>query len=141
MSIAKPNQDKLDRVLGQALRRHCEPVSADFTDMTLTRIRRAEEQKILARIVLQEKLALAGCIALAGIAILVPLAFPHIAVAAFRSIAAGVTTEGRAFVDSIPQAIRAFSGDWQFYTILGAVSVFAVYSLVELLVGHRLRIA
>jgi len=137
----RPNQDKFDRVLGQALRRHSESVSADFTDMTLTRIRQAEEQRILARIVLQQKLALAGCIALGGIAVIVAVAFPHIAVAAFRSIAASLTEQRGAFVDGIPQAIKAFRGDWQFYTILGAVSVFAVYSLVELLVGRRLRIA
>ena len=141
MSIAKPNQDKFDRALGQALRRHSEPVSADFTDMTLTRIKRAEEQRILARIVLQQKLALAGCIALAGIAVVVAVALPGTAVAAVRSIAASVTGQRGAFIDGIPRAINAFSADWQFYTILGAVSVFAVYSLVELLVGHRLRMA
>ena len=141
MSIAKPNQDKFDRLLGQALRRHCEPVSPDFTGMTLTRIRQAEERRILARIVLQQKLALAGCIALGGIAIVVALAFPHIAVAAFRSVVASLTEQRGAFVDGIPQAIKVFSGDWQFYTVLGAASILAVYSLVELLVGHRLKIA
>jgi hypothetical protein len=141
MSIGKPNQDKLDRVLAQALRRHSELVSAHFTDMTLTRIRRAEEQRILARIVLQQKLALAGCIALIGIAILVPLTFGQFAIAAVRSIAARVAEQGGALADGIPQAINAFGGDWQFYTILAAVSVFAFYSLVQLLLGHRLRIA
>lgn len=141
MSIAKPNQHEFDRVLGQALRRHCEPVSPDFTHTTLRRIRQAEEQRVLARIVLQQKLALAGCIALVGIAILVPLTFGRFAATAVRSIAARVTEQGGAFADGIPQAINAFGGDWQFYTVLAAVSVFAIYSLVELLVGRRLRIA
>jgi hypothetical protein len=141
MSIADPNHDEFDRALGLALRRHSEPVSADFTDMMLTRVRRAEEQRILARIVLQQKLALAGCIALAGIAVLVPLALGQSAAAAVRSIAARVTEQGGAFADGIPQAINAFGGDWQFYTILGAISILAFYSLVELLVGHKLEIA
>ena len=141
MSIPKPNQDKFDRILAGALRRHSEPVPPDFTDMTLTRIRKVEDQRILARIVLQQKLALAACIALGGIAILVPLAFGQFAAAAVRGIAARVTEQGGAFADGIPQAINAFGGDWQFYTILGAISIFAFYSLVELLAGRRLKIA
>jgi hypothetical protein len=141
MSIAKPNQDKFGRILGQALHRHSEPVSPDFTGTTLRRIREAEERRILAHIVLQQRLALAGCIALAGIAVLVPLTFGRFAAAAVRTIAARVTEQGGAFADGIPQAINAFGGDWQFYIILGAVSIFAFYSLAELLVGRRLRIA
>jgi hypothetical protein len=141
MSMNRPDQDKFERILGQALRRHSEPVPADFTDMMLTRIRQAEERRILAHIVFQQKLALAGCIALGGIITVVAVAFPNIAAAAIRGIAASLTEQGGALVDGIPQAIRAFGGDWQFYTILGAVCVFAAYSLVELLVGDRLRTA
>ena len=141
MSINSQNQDKFDRFLGRALRRHSEPVEPDFTGMTLRRIKQAEEQRILARIVLQQRLALAGCIALGGIAIVVAVAFGDIAAAAFRSIAASLSGQRGAFADGVPQVIKAFRGDWPFYTILGAVSVFAAYSLVELLVGHRLRAA
>ncbi len=47
-------------MLGRTLRSFSPGVPADFTETMLRRIGQAEEQKILARVVLQERLALAG---------------------------------------------------------------------------------
>jgi len=94
----------------------------------------------LARIVLQERLALAGCIIFGSVAIIAATAFPDIATAVFRSIVVSVTQQGEVLVYRIPQTIKAFRGDWQLYTILGAVFGFAAYSLVELFIGDRVTI-
>jgi len=141
MSADRPDQDRFDQLLGRALQKHVEPVPPNFTERTLKRMRQAEEQRILARIVLQQRLALAACIALCGIVAVVAAVLPGTAATVFRSIATGMTEQGGTLVDGIPHTIRTFGRDWQLYTILGAASVFAAYSLVELLVGHRLRIA
>jgi hypothetical protein len=107
----------------------------------LKRIREGEEQKMLARVVLQERLALAGCIVLVVAAAIAIVVFPDAIAEVFRSAAGGFTEQGRAFVDRIPQAIEVVQGQWQFYTVLTAVVGFAVYSLVGLLVGDKLRMA
>ncbi len=133
--------DKFDKMLGRALRSSSEPVPADFTETMLRRIRKAEEQKILARVVLQERLALAGCILFGAAAIVAVAAFPDTITAVFQSIAGSFTERGSALVDKIPQTIETVRSQWQLYTVLAAMAGFAVYSLVDLLLGDRLRTA
>ena len=133
--------DKFDEMLGRALRSSSESVPADFTETMLRQIRQAEEQKILARVVLQERLALAGCIVFGAAAIVAVAAFPDHIAAVFQSIAGNFTERGGALVDRIPQTIETVRGQWQLYTVLAAVAGFAVYSLVDLLAGDKLRTA
>ncbi len=113
----------------------------DKFDKMLGRIRQAEEQKILARVVLQERLALAGCIVFGAAAIVAVAAFPDTIAAVFQSIAGSFTERGGALVDRIPQTIETVRGQWQLYTVLAAMAGFAVYSLVDLLAGDRVRTA
>lgn len=140
MSTDKLSKDKFNEMLGQALKGHSEPVPADFTNRMLRQIREAQEQKILAHIILQERLALAGCIIFGGVAIIAATVFPDIATAVFRSVVVSVTQQREVLVDRIPQTIKSFSSEWQFYTLLAAVFGFAAYSLVELLIGDRVTI-
>ncbi|MBA7626685.1 hypothetical protein ES703_34140 [subsurface metagenome] len=137
----RPNEDKFDQMLGRALQRHSEPVPADFTERMLRRIEEAEERQVLARVVLQERLALAGSIILGIAAIVVVVFFPGRVTGIFGNIAESFTQQGSALIGGIPQAIEAVCGEWQFYTVVGAVFGFAVYSLVDLLLGDRLPIA
>jgi hypothetical protein len=143
MSMLKnrPNEDKFDQMLERALQKHSEPVPADFTERMLRRIEEAEEQQVLARVVLQERLALAGCIVLGAAAIVAVVAFPGAVAAVLGSIAGSFTEQSGALIGKIPQTIEAVRGEWQFYAVPGVVLVFAVYSLVDLLLGDRLRIA
>jgi hypothetical protein len=143
----KLSEDKFGEMLGRALQSHSEPVPADFTERMLSRIEEAEQQRILARVVWQERLALAGCIAAGVLAIAAVVVFPDKIAGVFRSIAGGFTEQGKAWVDKMtPNVdIDAVSGEvsskWQFYAVLGLVFGFAVYSFVDMLVGDRLRTA
>ncbi|MFB0556046.1 MAG: hypothetical protein ACETWQ_22310 [Phycisphaerae bacterium] len=133
--------DKFDEMLGRALRSSSEPVPADFTKKMLRRIRQADEQKILAHVILQERLALAGCIVFGAAAIVAFVAFPGAIAAVFQSVAGSFTQRGGALVDRIPQTIETVRGQWQIYTVFAAMAGFAVYSIVDLLAGDRLRTA
>jgi len=140
MSTDKLAQDRFDQMLGQALKRHCEPVPGDFTNRMLRQIKEAQQQRILAMVILQQRLALAACFVFGGIVIVAATVFPDIAASVIRSVTVNVTGRAESLIDRIPQTIKAFSGEWQFYTILGAVSGFAIYSLVELFIGDRVTI-
>ena len=141
----KLNEDKFGEMLGRALQSHSEPVPADFVERVLSRIEQAEQQRILARVVWQERLALAGCIVVGVLALVAVAVFPDRIAGVLRSIAGGFTEQGRALVDKMTPTvdIEAVSGEvsseWQFYTVLALVFGFAVYSLVDMLVGERLR--
>jgi len=147
MVTDKLNEDKFGEMLGRALQSHSEPVPPDFTERMLSRVQEAEEQRILARVVWQERLALAGCIVVGVLALVAVAVFPDRIAGVLRSIAGGFTEQGRALVDKMTPTvdIEAVSGEvsseWQFYTVLALVFGFAVYSLVDMLVGERLRTA
>ena len=137
------NEDKFDEMLGQSLRRHSEPVPADFTAKMLRQVREVQEQEILARVVLQERLSLAGCIVFGVLAFVGITVFPGRIVGILRSIMAGFTERGGAVVDGIGRTIsmETIKSEWQMYTILALVLGFALYCVVDMLVGDRLRTA
>jgi hypothetical protein len=141
MTKDRPNEDRFDSVLRHSLQGHRESVPAGFTARVLTVVERAEEQRILARVVWQERLALVGCIAVGATAFVGTLLFPGRVVGLLRSIAGGLREQGGALFDRIPQAVGAVGGDWQLYAILAVALGFAAYSLAELLLGERLRTA
>lgn len=116
-------------------------VPVDFTRRMLRQIRQAEEQKILARVVLQERLALAGCFALGAAAIIAMAVFPDTITAVFNSIVRSFTAQSSALVNRIPQSITTVQDQWQLYTVLAVMAGFAAYSLVDLLAGDRLKTA
>lgn len=120
-------ENKFDEMLRKDLRKHTEPVPADFTERISRQIRELEEQKILARVILQERLALAGCIGVVVIAIVGAVVFPN--------IADSFTEQVMAFVNKTAKIIEAAIYDWQFYMVFVAVFGIAVYGLVDLLVG------
>lgn len=139
----KLNEDKFDEMLGQSLRRHSESVPADFTERMLRQIEEAEQQAILARVIWQERLALAGCIVFGVLAAVGVTVFPGRVAGILRSIAAGFAERGGAVVDGIGQTIsmETIRSEWQLYTILVLVLGFALYCVVDMLVGDRLRTA
>jgi hypothetical protein len=137
-------KDRFDFVpdgLTRALQRHREPVPADFTDKVLRKLRQAQGQKILARVVLQERLALTGCVIFSCIAIWATIFFPEITEVLFQSIAKIVTLQGEALAYRIQQTIIAFGADWQTYTILALALGFAAYSIIELFRHNSLKTA
>ena len=139
----KLNDDKFDEILGQSLRRHSEPVPAEFTERMLKQVKEAEQRQILARVVLQERLSLAGCILFGLLAAVGITVFPGRIAGILRSIAANFTERGGAYIEGIGQSISIenIRSEWQLYTILVLVLGFAVYCVVDMLVGDRLRTA
>jgi hypothetical protein len=120
-------EEKFDKMLSTGLKRHLEAVPADFTDRMLRQIEEAEEQKILARVVMEERLALAGCIVLGIMAIVMVSVFPGVAVS-FKELAA-------TSIYKITRTIEAVRYDWQVYMVFAGVVGFAVCSFVDLLVS------
>ncbi len=139
----KLNDYKFDEMLGESLRGHSEPVPADFTERMLRQIEEAEQRRILARVVWQERLSLAGCIVFGILAAVGVAVFPGKIAGILRAIAAGFAERGGAYIDGVSKSIPidAVRSEWQVYIILALALVFAAYCIVDMLVGDRLRIA
>lgn len=127
MSADKLNEDKFDKMLRRTLRAPLQPSPADFTERVLKQVRATEEQRILARVAWQERLALAGCIAvaIAGIA----------ATAKIAAIDGGFTPTVQLFIYEIGQNVITLSNQWQLYAVFAGVFVLSGYSLIDLLVS------
>jgi hypothetical protein len=102
----------------------------------LSRINEVEQRRILACLVLQQRLALTGCIALVAAAIVSAVLFHDAVTAVFRSIAVSLIEHGQSFIDGVPQAVGTVKSDWQFYMVLAGVFGFAVYALADLLMAN-----
>jgi anti-sigma factor RsiW len=132
MSADKLNEDKFDESLRRALRSSCKAVvPADFTNKMLRQIREAEKQKALTRVVLQERLALAGCIVFGFAAVVAAVFLP--------SIVDSLAEQADSLVNKIRQTTETISVDWQVYAAYIGVSGFAVYGFVDLLVDEGWR--
>ena len=118
-------KEKFDEALGRALRMHVEPVPGGFVEKTLSRIEEDEQRRILAKVVLQERVALAGCVGLLIAA----------AAVVFGGIGGGLVEKLEVFTSKLSQVIEVASYEWQFYAVIGGLLGFAVYSFVDLLAG------
>ena len=132
MPTDRLSERDFDRLLQRTLRSSSEPVPADFTRRMLKQIRQLQERKILARIVLQQRLALAGCVALVAVAVLAPMLLTDTFTGVLQGKAAGFTDQWRTFLDKIPPALDAVLGQWQLYVVLAGVLGFAAYSFTGL---------
>jgi hypothetical protein len=141
MTTNKPNEHSFDQMLARALKQHSEAIPGDFSTNVQRQIRKAQEQKILARVIWQERLTLAGSIALAGLAICVVVIFQGYLTRIYRNFVDNLATDSQAAVGKILQIVDAFSVNWQQYAILAVISLFALYSLADFLTGHRIRIS
>ena len=143
MMAGKLSEDKFDEMLGRSLRRHSEPVPADFTERMLRQIEEVEQQRILGRVVLQERLSLVGCIVFGVLAAVGILVFPGRITGILRGIAAGFAERGGALVDGIGESIsvEAVRSEWQLYIILALVLGLAFVCILDMLVGEKLRTA
>jgi len=139
----KLDDDKFDEMLGESLRRHSEPVPADFTERMLSQIEKAEQRRILARVVWQERLSLAGCVVFGILAAVGVAVFPGRIAGVLRGIAAGFAERGGAYIDGVSKSIsiEAVRSEWQLYIIFALVLGFAAYCVLDMLVGERLRTA
>jgi len=120
------HEDKFDKMLKGALRAHVEPVRSDFADKVLRQVQALDEQKILAKVILQERLALAVCIIVPAAAAVVIFAFPQIPAvtwAGLKSMFYGIAKQ----IALMPHH------NWRFWAVLVAVIGFAGYSIFDLL--------
>ena len=105
--------------------RHCEKtVSADFADKVLSSVRMRAQQKLLAKVVLQERLALAGCIA-ASIGAITVLIFLQPITEALSGLTSRLSS-------SIAQAIISGQFEWQPLMILTIAAAVAACGILEL---------
>lgn len=121
---ANKTDDSFDKALAKALKSHTGPVPYNFTEQVLEQIRREQEQKILARVVLQERLALAGCIVLGLITIIV--------LATSSNVAVDFTELMRTSINKANETAALIISQWQSFAAFVVALGFLLYSFIRL---------
>ena len=129
MSINNLDRENFDERLRQALQAYSVPTDSDFTRKISSRIRKAQEQKILARVIIQERLALGVCIGLFIITIA--------AAVILSTFTSDLANQLIAVIYKISQTIETINYEWLLYIVFPAVLGFVVYSFMDLLAGNR----
>lgn len=127
MATDRLDKDKFDEMLGRSLRGYKEPVPGDFTVRMLERVKEAQQQRALAKVIMQERIALAACIGAAVFSILGAVAFPGVGSSLIERISG--------FMGQIDQAVEEVRVQWQFLVVIVGVVGIAVYNFVGLLTG------
>lgn len=117
--------DRLGKTLKTALRNHKLPQRADFAEKMLVKLTEQQQQKILAKVVFQERLALAGLILIPIAAVIMIFIFPDVLI----GLSAWLGTR----CDVLWQEALKSTQLWQLWTItLLAISA-AVYSVIDMI--------
>lgn len=120
------HKDSFDKMLKVALRAHTVPVPGDFADNILKQVQALDEQKILAKVVLQERLALAVCIIVPAAAVVVIFAFPQVPATTWAGLKS-------TFYGIAKQIALMPHHNWQFWAVLATTIGVAGYSVFDLL--------
>jgi hypothetical protein len=129
MSDDESKERRFDQMLTRALQQRTESAPAGFTDRTLEHIRHMEEQKVLARLVTQQRLALAGCIVFGAAAIVFALAFPI--------ITADMTERVRLWIYNITQNPNTLKLQLQLGIAIVVACGYGAYHLVNVLLSRN----
>ena len=115
---SKINDQKLDSLLKDTLSKQTTSTPHDFTDRMMTQIRLEDQRKIIAQIVLKERLALAACIVFAIGTILAMIAFTQVPQRAIESL--------KIISGEIPAVLQAATAAWQILAAVIAILIFTI---------------
>ena len=128
MKVNNIRVDGIDEALKRMLQEHSQHVPKDFSAKLMDQLRAERNRRLLARIILRERLALAGSlVALAAFVVLI-LFFPGF----MPRIAELCSSLG----DMVASGQEGLGGALLSLVVLGAVLLYALYNLVDLLLGQ-----
>ena len=118
------NADKFDKMLSEGLKRHSEPVRPGFTANVISKLEQEQQQKLLAKIVMQERLAIASCTAV-GMVLLSGIIF------LWKDILAVMSSSWNSLTNTKDEAFAYCSSDWNLTIIFAVTAVFILYALLD----------
>jgi len=116
---------RFDEMLKKNLKQHREPIRRDFTQELLLRIQKLEQQKALAKVILQERLSLAAFIFLPLATVILIFAFPNMVIESTRQMTI--------LYSLIIELVKMSMNHWQlcvYYAMATAAIIYAFYEAI-----------
>lgn len=118
------DKDKFDKMLSEGLKQHSEAVRPNFTTDVISKLEQQQQKEALAKIVMQEKLAIASCAAV-GIVLLSGVIF------LWKDILAALSSSWNSLTSTTDEAYAYCSSDWNLTIIFAVTAIFIVYALLD----------
>lgn len=114
---------QFDLLLKKALAEHEEPARNDFTNKMLKRIDDLEQQRILAKVIFQKRLALVGCIILPIASLALILFSPQVVI----DFSAWMLNQ----YDTISQNLLKLGNEWHLQVVVSVGLAVTIYGLFD----------
>jgi sensor domain CHASE-containing protein len=127
--LPENNERRFNEMLKKNLKQHRESIRKDFAQELWAKIQKAEQQKVLAKVVRQERLAFAAFILLPAGMVIVIVAFPNLAIAPTRLI--------EELYPLANQAFEYFIKEWKLWTYYILATAACLYAFYESLLREN----
>jgi uncharacterized membrane protein len=124
--LPKDNEKKFDEMLKIGLKNHREMINDDFARQLLAKVEKIQQQRILNRIIMQERISLAAFILLPLIILAVMFTFPCL-----------ITSAGQCIANICIFLIESFNiiiKHWQiccYYSMVAILGLYAFYQMLK----------
>ena len=125
------NENMFEQMLRSNLRKYVEPIRPDFTDNILKQVELLEERKILAKLIMQERLALVSCASLFVLIVTIIMYFG-------KDILMVLNLLGNDLKETIKTIGIASSFDCQLILVMAVTAGFVLYCVVDSIQLKRL---
>jgi hypothetical protein len=122
-------ENRFDEMLKKNLKQHREPIRKDFAQELGAKIQKIEQQKVLAKVVRQERLAFAAFILLPIGMIVVMFAFPNLVIAPIRL--------AEKLYPLMKLAVTSFVTHWQLWACYILAAGACLYAFYESLLAEK----
>ena len=123
----KQNERRFDEMLKKGLKEHREPVRREFARRLLAKIQTFEQQKVLRRVIWQERISLAAFILLPAAVVILVLMFPNLVLMSSQLL--------EVLYLLVKETAASMVQQWQLWMGYAAVAVAMIYAAYEILLA------
>ncbi|MHB0946672.1 MAG: hypothetical protein ACYC3B_05840 [Sedimentisphaerales bacterium] len=130
MQPENKQNEQFDIMLKKALKNHQETIRPEFSEKLIAKIRTIEQQNILQKVILQERLLLAGLILFPIAAITIIFAYPAAAIEPMRLLT-------KMYPQVVNHVIANFAGQWRLWGCYVIAAIAVIYAAYEQLIADN----
>jgi uncharacterized membrane protein len=129
LSENEQNERKFNLMLKKALKQHREPAQQEFVQRLIDKVQTIEQQKVLRRVIWQERMLLAACILLPIAGVILVLMFPNVLLVPVQLYKTIYLLAKETAANMVQQ--------WQLWISYAAVMIVVMYGVHEVMLADN----
>jgi hypothetical protein len=120
--LPEDNEFKFDEMLKKSLKNHHTPIRDDFAEELLVKVEKFEQQRVIQKVVMQERLSMAVFILLPLTLIAVIIVFPSL-----------IIETGQLTISLAARSLEAVIKQWQMLIYFATIALACLYAVYQML--------